>query len=146
MRQLNQVVLLLVATALGAAGCMRSLSTLSIETSALHLRQLCPGVRYEVVGEFKRRWTGTGFLGIPLNDPPNFAAAVTKEVKRLKGDAAIDVHVSSNMYVLYLLLWAQIHPRHRLSGKVIRFTSHECALHPGRRISAVGTEDAYDVP
>jgi hypothetical protein len=94
----------------------------------LFTRQLCPGLTYEVVGEFSRGWAGFGFLGVPLNGSPNLAAIVTEEVLKQGGDAAIDVRLSSNMFLFYALLYAQVHPRHRVTGKVIKYTSRQCAV------------------
>jgi len=123
-RAIATALLLLPAT----SGCMRALSSASAQPAALYTRQLCPGLQYDVVGEFNEGWTGWGFLGVPLNDTPNFSAIVTKEVQRLGGDAAVDVRLSSNMFLFYALLYAQVHPRHRVTGKVIKYRSNQCAV------------------
>lgn len=119
---------LLVIVTLLANGCMRAISTSSVQPAALFTRQQCPGLEYDVIGEIKEGWTGYGFMGIPLNSTPDFAAMVTKEVQRQGGDAAMDVRISSNMFLFYALLYAQVHPRHRLTGKVIKYRSNKCTV------------------
>jgi len=122
----GRIAALLILALSGTSGCFRAVSTSSVHPASLYVRQLCPGLTYEVLGEFSERWTGVGFLGQPLNSSPNLSAIVAKEVARLGGDGVADVRVSSNLFLFYALLYAQVHPRHRVSGKVIRYTSNQC--------------------
>ena len=108
------------------SACARAPSTLSLIPSSLHVRQTCPAATYDVLDDFNLAWTGVGFLGLPLNDTPNIPKMIDAEIQRQGGDAVIDVDASGNLYMAYFLLWVQLHPRVRVSGKVIRFTNNAC--------------------
>jgi hypothetical protein len=114
------------AFALLGSGCVRSIGTMSVEPSAVYVADLCPGLQYDVVGQIDQHWNGWGVFAAPSNGTPNFAAAVTKAVNEKGGDAAMDVKVSDNLFLLYAVYYFQLNPRHRLTGKIIKYRTHQC--------------------
>ena len=116
----------LVGLAGAVTGCVRSPATMSAMPSTLHVQQICPGATYVVVSEFKKSWTGWGFLGFPFDTGPNVAEFVNSEVNRLRGDAAIDVMLRTDFTLRDFVFYAFALPGYNVSGKVIRYTGTDC--------------------
>lgn len=109
-------------------------ATLSAQPSSLYVRQICPGVEYQVLGEFEKSWRGFGILAQPLRRPPNVAAYVNAEVQRLNGDAASDVLVRSDLRaIIYAFFFPDLYPRYDVRGKVIRYKNGTCEVGEGFR-------------
>jgi len=126
-----RAVAIVVVFALLGSGCVRSIGTMSVEPSALYVADLCPGLEYDVIGDIDERWTGWGVFAAPSNGTPNFAAAVTKAVNVKGGDAAMDVKVSSSLFLIYAVYYFQLNPKHRVTGKIIKYRTHQC-VHRGQ--------------
>lgn len=121
-----QVPSAIVAIAFLATGCLRGPGSVQVESSSVFIEDLCPGLEYDVIGDVDERWTGMGFFGQPTNGTPNFAERIAKAVREKGGDAVIDLRVSSNLRLIYALYYAQVNPRFRVMGKIIKYRTKQC--------------------
>lgn len=126
MRRLARAFCPLVGLAVAVTGCVRLQTSMSAMPSTVHVQQICPGATYVVVSEFKKSWGGWGFLGFPFSAGPNVAEFVNSEVKRLGGDAVIDVMLRTDWRVRFFYLYLSMLPGYNVSGKVIRYTGTDC--------------------
>ena len=109
------------------SGCMSMPGVFSVAPSSQYVKEICPDLEYEVVGEIKNDWRGFAILGQPLRSLPDINGFVASEVQRLRGDAAIDVRVDSDYRgVIWLFFFMDIYPQYFVNGKVIRFTNEVC--------------------